>query len=154
MAMVKEKSSSTSFRSTRGCSAIATAGNSDGEVAYCSNGSSGWPSESEFFRLRARYDATRSATAPRQTGPGGWSDARIPRDCCAGGSAEELAGARCESQKVQTRTPDGRIAPHCKQVLFTGEFCAADASTPVWSESEHRIACGEKVNGENCGGRA
>src|SRR5437667_304214 len=31
-------------------------------------------------------------------------------------------------------------------------FCAADASTPVWSESDRRISQGEKVNGENRGG--
>src|SRR5580693_1388685 len=30
--------------------------------------------------------------------------------------------------------PDGIIAPHCKQVLFTGCFCAADASTPARRE--------------------
>jgi len=28
---------------------------------------------------------------------------------------------------------DGSTAPHCKQVLVTGEFCAADAHTPVRS---------------------
>jgi hypothetical protein len=36
-----------------------------------------------------------------------------------------------ESQKRQADTPEGNIAPHCKQVLVTGCFCAADASTPV-----------------------
>ena len=28
---------------------------------------------------------------------------------------------------------EGSTAPHCKQVLVTGEFCAADAHTPVRS---------------------
>jgi hypothetical protein len=36
-----------------------------------------------------------------------------------------------ESQKRQAYTPEGNTAPHCKQVLVTGCFCAADASTPV-----------------------
>ena len=39
-----------------------------------------------------------------------------------------------ESQKLQARALDGRIAPHCKHVFVTDEFCAADASTPVRSE--------------------
>jgi hypothetical protein len=39
-----------------------------------------------------------------------------------------------ESQKSQTRTLEGSIAPHCKHVFVTGAFCAADASTPVRSE--------------------
>jgi hypothetical protein len=39
-----------------------------------------------------------------------------------------------ESQKLQARTLDGRIAPHCEHVFVTDEFCAADASTPVRSE--------------------
>jgi hypothetical protein len=36
-----------------------------------------------------------------------------------------------ESQKLHARTLDGSTAPHCKQVLVTDKFCAADASTPV-----------------------
>jgi hypothetical protein len=43
------------------------------------------------------------------------------------------AGGAAISQKVQARTLDGSTAPHCKQVLVTGEFCAADAHTPVRS---------------------
>ena len=39
-----------------------------------------------------------------------------------------------ESQKLQARTLDGNTAPHCKHVFVTGEFCAADARTPVRSE--------------------
>ena len=46
----------------------------------------------------------------------------------AGGAAP---GVEAISQKVQARTLDGSTAPHCKQVLVTGEFCAADAHTPV-----------------------
>jgi hypothetical protein len=43
------------------------------------------------------------------------------------------AGSVAISQKVQARTLEGSTAPHCKQVLVTGEFCAADAHTPVRS---------------------
>ena len=46
-----------------------------------------------------------------------------------------------ESQKSQTRTLEGSIAPHCKHVFVTGAFCAADASTPVRREhSKHSTA--------------
>jgi hypothetical protein len=60
-----------------------------------------------------------------------------------------MAAGSCESQKLQTRISDESIAPHCKHVLFTGRFCAADASTPARSESENRIARGGKVKREN-----
>ena len=51
----------------------------------------------------------------------------------AGGAAP---GVKAISQKVQARTLDGSTAPHCKQVLVTGEFCAADAHTPVGAETK------------------
>ena len=41
-----------------------------------------------------------------------------------------------ESQKLQARTLEGSTAPHCKHVFVTGEFCAADAGTPVRSEPD------------------
>jgi hypothetical protein len=44
-----------------------------------------------------------------------------------------------ESQKSQTRTLEGSIAPHCKHVFVTGAFCAADASTPVRREPPKNI---------------
>jgi hypothetical protein len=37
------------------------------------------------------------------------------------------------SQKLQARALEGSTAPHSKQVLVTGRFCAADAHTPVRS---------------------
>ena len=46
----------------------------------------------------------------------------------------EVFKEKDESQKLQARTLDGNTAPHCKHVFVTGEFCAADARTPVRSE--------------------
>jgi hypothetical protein len=54
-------------------------------------------------------------------------------------SKEEGSAARDESQKSQTRTLEGSIAPHCKHVFVTGAFCAADASTPVRREPPKNI---------------
>jgi hypothetical protein len=49
-------------------------------------------------------------------------------------STEEDDAEIVESQKLQARTLEGSIAPHCKHVVVTGAFCAADASTPVRRE--------------------
>jgi hypothetical protein len=51
-----------------------------------------------------------------------------------GSSQEEGPTEKDESQKLQPRALDGNTAPHCKHVLVTGKFCAADASTPVRRE--------------------
>ena len=62
--------------------------------------------------------------------------------CVSGGGEAEISPQRelfkekDESQKLQARTLDGNTAPHCKHVFVTGEFCAADARTPVRSEPE------------------
>jgi hypothetical protein len=74
-------------------------------------------------------------------------------------SGAAIFGWKLESQKRQADMPDGSIAPHCKHVLVTGCFCAADAFTPVrrelsqintatsrWPIKKHR--CGEKYSRE------
>ena len=48
-----------------------------------------------------------------------------------------------ESQKLQARTLDGSTAPHCKHVFVTGNFCAADARTPVRSEPDESSTADE-----------
>lgn len=56
-------------------------------------------------------------------------------------SVAEKPTEKEESQKSQTRTPEGNIAPHCEHVLVTGKFCAADASTPVRREPPETTTC-------------
>ncbi len=51
-----------------------------------------------------------------------------------GSSTEEKLTEKDESQNLHVRTLDGSTAPHCEHVFVTGEFCAADASTPVRRE--------------------
>jgi hypothetical protein len=53
-----------------------------------------------------------------------------------------------ESQKLQARTLDGSTAPHCKHVFVTGNFCAADARTPVRSEPDESNIEGRTKNGK------
>jgi len=55
----------------------------------------------------------------------------------------EVFKEKDESQKLQARTLDGNTAPHCKHVFVTGEFCAADARTPVRSELEENSTKGK-----------
>jgi hypothetical protein len=73
----------------------------------------------------------------------------FPLVWCAGGADKEAASERCESQKLQTRTPDRSIAPHCKHVLFTGKFLRCGR----FHSGEERIrmqnSTGEKANEEN-----
>src|SRR5215510_3053194 len=82
----------------------------------------------------------RCETSPRQAGPA--LNEEFPLFVVAGDSA-------WESQKVQARTPDGSIEPHCKHVVVTGAFCAADASTPVGVNRKEntttKLARGEKL---------
>jgi hypothetical protein len=59
---------------------------------------------------------------------------------------DEVSTLKLESQKLQARTFDGSTQPHCKHVLVTGDFCAADASTPVRSDIA-RIALLAKMQG-------
>jgi len=51
-----------------------------------------------------------------------------------GSSTEEKLTEKDESQNLHVLTLDGSTAPHCEHVFVTGEFCAADASTPVRRE--------------------
>src|SRR6266436_267305 len=50
-------------------------------------------------------------------------------------SKQEVPEENEESQKSQARTLEGSTAPHCEHVFVTGAFCAADAPTPVRSET-------------------
>ncbi len=60
----------------------------------------------------------------------------------------EVFKEKDESQKLQARTLDGNTAPHCKHVFVTGEFCAADARTPVRSEPAENNTRGKQESGK------
>ena len=62
------------------------------------------------------------------------SGARVSASSSRTMRADEVSTLKLESQKLQARAFDGSTQPHCKHVFVTGDFCAADASTPVRSD--------------------
>jgi hypothetical protein len=75
------------------------------------------------------------ACAELSAATGVWLDAH-KRGEAEKSSHEQASEENDESQKLQPRTLDGSIAPHCEHVFVTGAFCAADAPTPVRSETQ------------------
>jgi len=61
---------------------------------------------------------------------------------------DEASTLKLESQKLHARAFDGSTQPHCKHVVVTGVFCAADASTPVRRERDENTITREKASEE------
>jgi hypothetical protein len=157
MAMVNEKSSSDLAASSATATLLVVA---TGIAAGSANGSFDCVAFGETFLRRTRYASTRLANSPRHSDSSSGegeseilsaesrivsgsrsppfiakfaSPSRLPK-IGAALLTEATSFFRDEPQKRQADMPEGNIAPHCKQVLVTGCFCAADASTPARRE--------------------
>ena len=152
IAIVNEKSPAATLGASSRAAACVMAG-----AALCSNGSCDCVVLAGRRRLRARYASMRTLISPRHAeasslcveisgtlsvaraepfaATGVWPDAQ-KRGEAEKSSCEQASEENDESQKLQPRTLDGSIAPHCEHVFVTGAFCAADAPTPVRSETQ------------------
>jgi hypothetical protein len=94
------------------------------------------PRHAEASSICAEFSGTLSVVrAELFAATGVWPDAQKRGDA-EKSSYEQASEENDESQKLQPRTLDGSIAPQCEHVFVTGAFCAADAPTPVRSETQ------------------